>query len=121
MCIRDRQKPVIKDVMEAVERLAHQVYGPLVPDTPPPLSQIVSQYREQHAQQEEAWYLLEHLEESLRQVDPAFSPRRYGYRSFSSLLKENPVSFEIRRRAVKGRPIEARLVQEQVDRDTGIS
>jgi hypothetical protein len=81
------------------------------------LERIVSLYREQHALQEEAWYLLDHLEESLRQVDPAFSPRRYGYRSFSNLVKENPVSFEIRRRAVKGRPIEARLVQEQVEID----
>jgi uncharacterized protein len=116
-----KQKPVIKDVMEAVERLAQRVYGPLVPNIPLPLSQIVSLYRERHALQEEAWYLLDHLEESLRQVDPTFSPRRYGYRSFSNLIKENPVSFEIRRRAVKGHPIEARLVQEQVNRDTGIS
>lgn len=108
-----KQKPVIKDVMEAVERLAQRVYGPLVPHAPVPLSQLVRLYRAQHLSQEETWYLLEQLEEALLQVDSSFSPRRYGYRSFSLLLKENPSLFETRRRRVKGHPIEARVVQEQ--------
>ncbi len=108
-----KQKPVIKDVMEAVENLAQRVYGPLAPNAPLPFSQMVHMYREQHAQQEEAWFLLEQMEDLLCQVDPAFSPRRYGYRSFSALLKEHPTLFELRRRAVKGRPIETRLIQVQ--------
>ena len=113
-----KQKPVIKEVMEAVERLAQQVYGPLAPSAPLPLAQLASQYLERDAPQEETWQLLGQLEEALRQVDPAFSPRRYGHPSFSSLLKANPQVFEVRRRAVKGRPIEARVVlQEPVQPD----
>jgi predicted nuclease of restriction endonuclease-like RecB superfamily len=116
-----KQKPVIKDVMEAVERLAQRVYGPLVPAAPPPLSQVVESYRAQIAERENAWYLLEQLEDLLRQVDPAFSPRRYGYKSLSALLKENPALFETRRRAGKGRPIEARLTQEQWEKGRAFS
>lgn len=112
-----KQKPVMKDVMEAVERLAQRVYGPLVL-APAPLSQVVSLCRERLATRENAWYLLKQLEELLRQADPAFSPHRYGYKSFAALLKANPSLFETRRRAVKGRPIEARLAQEQRDEDT---
>jgi predicted nuclease of restriction endonuclease-like RecB superfamily len=105
-----KQKPVIKDVMEAVEQLAERIYGPLTRKAPLPLAQLAERFREQHAPQAEAWYLLDDLEERFRQLDPSFSPRRYGAPRFSTIVKENPACFELRRRAVKGRPFEARVV-----------
>src|SRR5262249_26535137 len=108
-----KQKPVIKDVMEAVERLAEGVYGPLTKKAPLPLSQVAYLCREQHILQEGVWYLLYDLEVRLLQFDQTFSPRHYGSTRFSTVLRENPASFELRRRAVKGRPFEACLALKQ--------
>lgn len=108
-----KQKPVIKDVMEAVERLAESVYGPLAKKAPPPLSQVIELGREQQALQEGVWYLLDDLEARLREVEPTFSPRHYGSTRFSNVLREHPATFELRRRAVKGRPFEACLTPKE--------
>lgn len=108
-----KQKPVIKDVMEAVEQLAERVYGPLAKKAPPPLSQVIELGREQQTLQEGVWYLLDDLEARLRQVDPTFSPRHYGSTRFSNVLREHPATFELRRRAVKGRPFEACLAPKE--------
>lgn len=110
-----KEKPVIKEVMAAVEALAEKVYGPLVvpekvPVAPPELAEILSRSIEAQATGEELWYSLEQLNSLLQQGYPAFTPRRYGYRSLSALVKDKADLFEVRRGTGKGHPIELRLL-----------
>lgn len=108
-----KEKPVIKEVMAAVEALAEKVYGPLTrpakEQAPAPLAEILRRCRETQQSVASDWYLLEDLTTLLTQHDAAFAPRRYGYRTLSALLKDHPELFEIRKSTRKGRPLEARL------------
>jgi uncharacterized protein len=110
-----KEKPVIKDVMAAVETLAEKLYGPLpLPAkelAPPPLPEIVQRCQQAQPSHETCWYLLEDLTALFQQNDSTFAPKRYGYRTLSALLKDHPELFEMRRSAKKGRPIEVRLLQ----------
>lgn len=109
-----QRKPVLKDVMAAVERIALQVYGdpPAPRRGPEPLSiaSIVHAYTDKPRESEEEWLTLPQLKVLLTQLEPAFTPRRCGYKDLSHMLRENATLFEVRRRAAKGRPIEVRFL-----------
>ena len=114
-----KTKPIIKEILPVIEDMAERLYGPL-PATgrgrsargPIPLEQMVRSYCEQAAQREEQeWLLLGQVEEVMKQLDPAFSPRHYGFNTLSALVRQNAALFATRRRSAKGRPIEVRLLQ----------
>jgi predicted nuclease of restriction endonuclease-like RecB superfamily len=108
-----KEKPVIKEVMAAVEALAEKVYGPLEKrERAPalPLPEMVQRCMQEQQGDEASWYSLESLSALLQQTDPSFTPRRYGYRTLSALLKDHPELFEVRKSARKGRPLEARFL-----------
>jgi len=108
-----KEKPVIKDVMAAVEMLAEKVYGPLAKAGRAPvlpLPTVVQRCTQESQSNEATWYSLEGLTALLRQHEPLFTPRRYGYRTLSALLKDHPECFEVRASTKKGRPLEARLL-----------
>jgi hypothetical protein len=107
-----KEKPVLKEVMSAVEALAERIYGPLA--TPahapvPALAAIVQHCREQQTD-EALWYSLASLSELLQQHEPSFAPGRYGYRTLAALLHGHPELFEVRRSTKRGRPQEVRLL-----------
>lgn len=52
--------------------------------------------------QEDGWALLSTMGNKLRQLDPAFDPRTYGYRQLLSLIEANPEIFETRRKKASG-------------------
>jgi hypothetical protein len=114
-----KSKPIIKEILPVIEDMAERLYGPL-PATgrrrsagsPIPLEQMVRSYCQQAAQREEQeWLLLGQLEEVLKQLDPAFSPRHYGFNTLSALVQGHAALFATRRRLAKGRPMEVRLLQ----------
>lgn len=108
-----KEKPVIKEVMAAVETLAEKVYGPLEKRgraPAPPLPEVVQRCTQKQQSDEATWYSLEGLAALLQQHEPSFTPGRYGYRSLSTLLKGHPELFEVRKSTRKGRPLEARFL-----------
>ena len=108
-----KEKPVIKDIMAAVEALAEKVYGPLVkpaPESPPSLAELVQRCLRTRENDAPEWYALESLTALFEQQDAAFSPRRYGYRTLSALLKAHPGLCEVRKSTRKGHPLEFRLL-----------
>ncbi len=107
-----KEKPVIKDIMATVEALAEKLYGPLPkPEKlpPTPLADIVKRclLRSQHEQ--ENWHSLQSLQALFQAVEPDFSPKHYGSRTLSTLLKEHPELCETRKGAGRGHPLEIRL------------
>lgn len=54
------------------------------------------------AVQDDGWAHLGTLGSSLRQIDPGFDPRTYGYKLLSQLVQSDPSFFEIQKRASKG-------------------
>jgi uncharacterized protein len=114
-----KHKPLIKDVMPVVESMAERAYGPLPTrgrgrrtTAYMPLEQLVQAYYWRAAQREQQeWLLLGQLEEVLKQLDPGFSPRHYGFTTLSALVQGNAALFATRRRSVKGRPLEVSLLQ----------
>lgn len=109
-----KEKPVIKEVMAAVEDLADRIYGPLVKSERAPAHTLAALIEQcifsQQDEDKSTWYSLENLSGLLLQRDPSFTPGRYGYRTLSALLKGHPELFEVRRSAQRGRPQEARLL-----------
>ena len=109
-----QRKPVLKDVMAAVERIASQVYGDLPAlrreQEPLSLARIVHAYADRSREPGEEWLTLPQLKDLLTQLEPAFTPRQCGYKDLSHMLRENTTLFEVRRRASKGRPIEVRFL-----------
>ncbi len=108
-----KEKPVIKEVMAAVETLAEKIYGPLEKRgrAPlPPLPELLQRCAGERQSDEPAWYSLADLTALLQQHEPAFTPGHYGYRSLSALLKAHPDLFEVRKSTRKGHPLEARLL-----------
>jgi hypothetical protein len=49
------------------------------------------------AMQDDGWAFLGALGHHLRQLDPGFDPRTYGYKQLSLLVKAHPEFFEVRR------------------------
>lgn len=107
-----KEKPVIKEVMTAVEELADRIYGPLVKPARTPALSLATLVQQciQEPQEEPSWYSLENLTGLLQHGDPQFTPRRYGYRTLCALLKDHPELFEVRRSTKRGRPQEVRLL-----------
>jgi uncharacterized protein len=109
-----KEKPVIKDMMAAVETLAEKLYGPLVLPAkelaPPPLPEVVQQCVQSQQTSEASWHSLEGLSTLLQQNDSTFAPKQYGYRTLSALLKAHPELFELRKSTTKGRPLEVRFL-----------
>jgi uncharacterized LabA/DUF88 family protein len=54
------------------------------------------------AVQEDGWASLSAIGNALRQLDPGFDPRTYGYRQLLHLVRANPEVFDIRRTKGKG-------------------
>ena len=107
-----KEKPVIKDIMTTVEALAEKLYGPLPkPEQRPltPLATIVQHCLEAHASNQTVWHSLESLQSLLQQYEAHFSPKHYGYRTLSALLKDHPEFCEIRKSTQRGHPLEIRL------------
>lgn len=109
-----KEKPVLKEVMAAVEALAEKIYGPLTrsakEQTPLPLAEILHKHNETQQNSTNDWYSCEDLTTLLTQHDATFTARRYGYRTLAALLKGHPELFEIRKSTRKGRPLEVRLL-----------
>ncbi|MFQ3674408.1 MAG: NYN domain-containing protein, partial [Aggregatilineales bacterium] len=51
--------------------------------------------------QDDGWAHLGTLGSSLRQLDPGFDPRTYGYKLLSQLVQDNPDFFKIQKRETK--------------------
>lgn len=117
-----KSKPIIKDILPVIEDMAEHLYGPSPAierrrkaRTPIPLEQLVQSYYEQASRADvEEWIPLAEVEAILKQLDPAFTPRRYGFSSLSALVQGNATLFATRRRAAKGRPIEIHLLGESM-------
>lgn len=110
-----KEKPVIKEVMAAVEAMADRLYGPLAkPEKlpPPPLAEIFRRCQQAQPDDTADWLSLEGLTALLQAHEPSFSPKHYGYRTLSALLKDHPELCEIRRSSHKGRPLEIHLREE---------
>ena len=54
------------------------------------------------AVQEDGWAFLGSLGHHLRQLDPSFDPRTYGYKQLSLLVKGHPEVFEVKRQRGQG-------------------
>jgi hypothetical protein len=54
------------------------------------------------AAQDNGWASLSAIGNKLRQLDPAFDPRTYGYRQLLHLVQDHAELFEIRRKKVTG-------------------
>lgn len=54
------------------------------------------------AVQEDGWAFLGSLGHHLRQLDPSFDPRTYGYKQLSLLVKAHPETFDVRRQRGQG-------------------
>jgi uncharacterized LabA/DUF88 family protein len=52
--------------------------------------------------QDDGWALLSAMGNQLRQLDPAFDPRTYGYRQLLHLVRAHPEIFDIRRTKARG-------------------
>jgi predicted nuclease of restriction endonuclease-like RecB superfamily len=108
-----KEKPVIKEIMAAVEALAEKVYGQLPPpekELPPlPLAELIERCLLAQADSAPEWYTLTALTELFQRHEPAFAPRRYGYRTLAALLKAHTELCEVRKGSGKGHPLEARL------------
>lgn len=110
-------KPVLKDVLAIMETMAEQLYGPLVKPRREPAYQSVYALLEHYQsnrtarseETEEDWLLLSELAALFTSLDPLFTPRRYGHKSLSALVKAHPDLFETRRHSSQGRPIQVRL------------
>lgn len=113
-----QRKPIIKEVVSLLEKMAESLYGPL-PARPAYLSeeQVGSQLRELAANAlgfrpnlVDEWLPLAELESVLVQHDPSFTPRKYGkYKNLSALVSAYPELFEMCRSTAKGRPILVRF------------
>jgi hypothetical protein len=57
------------------------------------------------AGQDNGWAQLSTVGTKLRQLDPAFDPRTYGFRTLSGLVNAHPEIFEVRRKKGSGQPI----------------
>lgn len=57
------------------------------------------------ATQDNGWAQLGAIGSKLRQLDPAFDPRTYGFSSLSGLVNAYPDVFEVRRHKVSGQPV----------------
>jgi predicted nuclease of restriction endonuclease-like RecB superfamily len=108
-----KEKPVLKDVMAAVETLAEKIYGPLktpAKEPPPPLSQLIQHCIQSQPGNPPVWYSLEELTARLQQSAASFAPGHYRYRTLSALVKGHPELFEVRRSTRKGHPLEVRFL-----------
>lgn len=65
------------------------------------------------AAQDDGWVLLSEMGNKLRQLDPAFDPRTYGYRQLSQLVQAHPELFEIRTSKAGGGTVMSVRVQQQ--------
>ena len=54
------------------------------------------------AVQEDGWAFLGSLGHHLRQLDPSFDPRTYGYKQLSLLVRAHPEIFEVKRQRGQG-------------------
>ena len=52
--------------------------------------------------QDDGWALLSAMGNKVRQLDPAFDPRTYGFRQLLHLIRAHPELFDIRRTKVRG-------------------
>ena len=57
------------------------------------------------AAQDNGWAQLSMVGTKLRQLDPAFDPRTYGFRTLSQLVNAHQEIFEVRRKKGSGQPI----------------
>jgi len=57
---------------------------------------------DQAAQDDTGWALLSAVGSKLRQLDPAFDSRSYGYRTLSLLINAHPDVFEVRGKKASG-------------------
>jgi len=112
-----KEKPVLKEVMAAVEAMADRVYGPLTPQrkhvgTSPSSPLLADQVRIGMTQRRltaREWMPLVHLHDALLSADPSFAPRLYGAATLHDLVVSSPDLFEIRRSSSRGRPWQVRV------------
>ena len=57
------------------------------------------------ATQDNGWAQLSVIGSKLRQLDPAFDSRTYGFSTLSGLINAHPEVFEVRRHKVSGQPV----------------
>lgn len=111
-----KEKPVLKEVMAAVEEMAEKLYGPPPvprPEAPPLLADLLKREDVFPRTEEIVWHSLDQLGTLLRQSEATFTPRRYGYPSLSALMKDHPELFEMRRGKAKGHPWEVRVLSQK--------
>jgi len=114
-----KEKPVLKEVMAAVEAMADRVYGTLTPQrkhvgtssSSPhlPLADQVRICMTQRRLTAREWIPLAHLHDALLSADPSFAPRLYGAATLHDLVVSSPDLFEIRRSSSRGRPWQVRV------------
>ena len=89
------QKPAKKRASRSTKKDATEPKEPAAPDATPLLKQAFG-----YAVQEDGWAFLGTLGHHLRQLDPGFDARTYGFSQLSSLIRGNPKLFEVKE--VKG-------------------
>ena len=113
-----RRKPVVKEIVSVIDRMAESLYGPLparsarVPEgqVDSLLSQLAANALNSRPDLVEEWVPLAEMGTILVQYDPSFSPRKYGrHKNLSALVSAHPELFEMCRSTAKGRPILVRL------------
>jgi Fe-S-cluster formation regulator IscX/YfhJ len=70
---------------------------------------------------EDGWANLGELGFYLRQLDPGFDPRTYGFKQLSQLIKSQPTLFDVRARdeAGGGSAVYARLKESREEAERG--
>lgn len=113
-----KNKPVLKDIMNAIETLADRVYGPRPKrlkrlekqrPVPPLLSMLVQQLHEGAAASDDEWWSLAQLEMLLKAIYAQFKPRAYEHSSLSALVLAHPDLFETQRQSGRGRALQVRV------------
>lgn len=110
-----KHKPVLKDIMAAIESLAERVYGPRPtgqhkqPSPSLSLEALVRQAQENVATLEKNCWSLTELKAIFKGVSAAFTPGAYGHASLSALVQAHPDLFDIRRSSRRGRPLEIQM------------
>lgn len=88
----------------AVESDDASVVDVVVPEVDSPQSQLERLFRAafESAAQDDGWATLSAVGNKLRQLDPGFDPRTYGYRQLMHLVQAHKEWFDIRRTKVRG-------------------
>ncbi len=72
---------------------------------------LVTAYRQATNEKDDEWLLISRLGVVVRQIDPTFTPKNYGQKDLSSLLRQHERLFDIRIRSLQSGQMEIRLRQ----------